>query len=1753
MRRQWIGIGAVVAVGVIAGLAWFNHRSSVSPSSIHPASIHPAAKAQKSDAQGSATATPKQLVFVHRAGKRSAEEVEIDAAQPFEFRRLLIDTSGDAPEACFRFSRTLDPRAEAHYADYVQIEPAIAAAVRTADTDLCIGGFAYGTDYKVTVASGLPSRDGERTASADTVDVSLGDRPSLVAIAGDGYILSRGTAEGLAIQTVNVERVKIHVLRMSDRLASTRSRSSSSYSNDLVFAQTMTSKYGLRQLLQNSAILIWSGEMTVMNDHNRTVATAFPIANVIKPDQSGAYLVVAEDATKAMPDKFWNDVGTRNQRDAEDYQNGWLNNIAAHWVIATDIALTAISGTDGLHVSARSYRTAEPIKDIKLVLLAAGQDLLGEGLTDGDGRAEFAPGLIRGQGAAAPATLVAYGAAGDFALLDLARAAFDLSDRGVSGLPVPSGAEAFLYTDRGIYRPGETVEAVALVRDRLGRALEDTPLTLILRRPDGLEAKRFLLKSQAGAGFHQAVALSQTAARGMWSIEALVDPAGQPVGRAQFEVQDFVPETLKVTLASQLTALRPNQPIDVSVDGQFLYGAPAAGLKGEAELRIVRDPAPVPDARDYRFGLIDEKVDDTVQPLAMTPADDAGHAKISDLLKPPAPTTAPLKAILSAGLFEPSGRIARDQIGIPIRTKPVLIGIKPRFPDDRADEEKDARFEIRAFDDSGKPIARSKLQWSLAREDRVYDWFETGGGWRWHFHTVDHPVASGDLAVGETAPAALAQPVEWGSYRLTVSDPESGAATSVRFYAGWGQTSQSAETPDKLDVSVDKPAYVAGDTATVHIRGPFAGKAQLTLASDRVFETRLLDLPKDGTTIKVKVSDDWGSGAYAVVSAYRPLSEGRSRDPARAVGVAWIAIDAAPRILSVSFGTPEKVLPRGTMDVPLKVDGAKSDDPVYVTLAAVDEGILQLTRFRTPDPAAALFGKRRLGIDIRDDYGRLLDGSAITGPIREGGDEASVGGPGLPVTSTRTVALFSGPIEVGHDGTAHVALNMPDFEGQLRIMAVAWSRNAVGHGEGRVFVRDPVIADLALPRFLAPGDTARLAVLMHNTEGVPGTYHLEIAADGAAKVSADHALDYDLAVGQRQMDAVTLQGLDEGVGTIRADLSGPNGYKVHREWQIAVRGAHYPLTIESTAAQDPGEAFTLDSRGLDAFVPGSVSISVGYSAFAGVDVASLLQSLYRYPYGCTEQLTSTAFPLLYYNDPILLGRAPRDGGVKQRVQKAIDSILDRQDAKGEFGLWRPNDGRGSVWLDAYALDFLLHAKEAGFEVPEAPMRRGLGWLARSVRQIDYERSGAFLFEGPHATRAYAAYLLARTGRADVGSLRYAHDTVTAARDEQGYVPASVHWGRNATTDTLAQPLSLGQLGGALSLMGDHPRARDAFNMAIANLGVRNFPGWWWSYSYYTEIRDTAGLLSIAAEVGEADIAQRLMDHLIQLNPSSAELDTQDKAWVLAAAHSLNADKEARSITVNGTADPNVTLPTAFAPGIEEARAGYTIVNSGNRELYRTVVVRGSPKMAPAAMELGYALKKEYLSLDGSPIDPSHLRQNDRIIVSLRGENKDRERHQTVLVDPLPAGWEIESPVYESVRPSQPAGTAFYRRARNKKGEASGNGTGGNGPAAWKAPAYEFLGPLTHANLLEARDDRLVAAFDLGRDVARERSRYFSNIETDAAGRPIKRLEDNEFHVAYVIRVVTPGSFTLPEAVVEDMYRPGVMARTEAAQTMADPR
>ncbi len=1475
----------------------------------------------------------------------------------FAFTRLDIDTTKPQAEACLAFTRTLDVSGKTHYEDYLAIDPQTRIVVRALDQRLCISGLSFNQTYTVTLKTGFPDASGVKLAEAETVPVELRDKPALVRFGG-GIILPRDNADGVPVTTVNVAKLKLKVIRVGDRLLSQIESG--------VVDETTLYSYDQTQLENSQGAVVWSGTMDVANVKNDSVVTLFPIRQILKDKKPGAYVLVARDAATA--------------KDDSDSGGGYdSSERAAQWVIDSDIALTTFQGANGLAVFARSYASAKPLANVKLTLVGRDNNIISTATTNADGRADFDAGFFKATGGDEPVVVMAYGGNDDFSFLDLRRPAFDLTDRGVGGRAASGPVDAFLYTERGVYRPGETVQSVATLRDRIG-AVVNAPLTLVASRPDGVEFSRTTIAGAALAAgtVTWSLALKKTASHGRWQIAAYIDPKGEAVGRVQFDVADFVPQRLKVTLVPQESVLHPNTDLHIRAESRFLYGAPAAGLSGEAEAHITADPNPFPAFALYHFGRMDDNFSDVTVTLNVPTTDDAGVTEVTGTIGDIADTTLPLKAIVKVSIHEPGGRTTDRTVEIPLRTRDVAIGLRPDFDDNSVAENARAGFEAIAVDGSGRRIALSHLDYSWVRENTMYQWYQDQGQWKYESVTRDHLVTSGTLDIGAASPAKLAQNFPWGTYRLTITDPKSKASSSYRFYSGWA-ASAAGDRPDRIPVAADKPSYKPGETARIAIKPTASGQALVVVAGDRVFSSRLISAPAEGTSVEIPVSADWGAGAYVLVTDYRALNDATGREPVRAIGVAWLGVDNSARTLTPLIGGPNKITPRKHITIPVVVKGLESGEAAYLTLAAVDEGILQLTDFKSPDPVGYYFGKRRLGVGMHDDYGRLIKAEkGPLGSLREGGD--NLGGRPLAVVPTRTVALFSGLVKIGAGGMAQVPLDIPDFNGELRLMAVVLSDKKVGRADRPLTVRDPVVAELILPRFLAPGDKASAALDLNNVEGPSGSYTASVTTSGPVGFDSGttHAETRMLGKGQRALVPFQLVGRDLGIATISLSLTGPGGYKVSRSWQIEVRAPQLDVVRDEESVLGAHQSFVANRALVGDIVPSTLTAAINVTAAHGYsDVPGLLRWLDKYPYGCIEQTTSRAMPLLYFNDLAGIAGITRDQALPQRLQDAVDNVLDMQNYAGNFGMWGPGSD-ADPWLSIFALDFLAQAKDKGYVVPNDALKRGANWLRQTASSDSNDDD----------VRAYSFYVLAHLGQVNLSDLRYFSDT----RGQE--------W-----NTAMAAALT----GAAAARAGDRSRATYAFGRA-RDIIMSADPQRYSLDDYGSFVRDLAGTTALALEGGDPEIVPALMKRTADVDMRLNATTTQEKAWMLRAAYQLTLQKTKLNVLVNGKPASLRDGAIRLVPSLGQLSAGITLTNAGDAPVWREVSVQGTPAAPLPAEAAGLTLKKTVWTLSGQPADLANLKQNDRVMIVIEGQMENGYYRQMAALDLLPAGLEIEMPI-----------------------------------------------------------------------------------------------------------------------------------------------
>jgi uncharacterized protein YfaS (alpha-2-macroglobulin family) len=1475
----------------------------------------------------------------------------------FRITDYKVDNDSAAPRVCFQFSDPLARKTD--FTPYVAVSGATTGAISTEDQQLCVEGLKHGERYAIVIRQGLPSTVGESLLKNADYEIYVRDRSPQVHFAGKSYVLPRTGQQGAPLVTVNTAKVAIDLYKIGDRnLLAAVQRDD--------FLKEIASDRG-QEIADTDGKKVWSGSMDVASELNKEVVTDFPILQAAGKLEPGVYIVTARP---------WK--GSDSSGSGSDDSG----NLATQWLVVSDLGLATLSGDDGLHALVRSLATAAPLAGVEVKLIARNNEVLASKTTAADGRVDFDPGLTRGTGGSAPSLIVASTADGDYNFLSLLQNAFDLTDRGVSGRDAPKALDAFVFTERGVYRSGEIVFTTALLRDAKGVAAPGLPLTLIAHRPDGVEYKRVVLPDQGQGGRAYALPLLPGSPAGTWRIEVFADPKGPSIGETTFLLEDYVPERLDVELKPTQKVLTQGEPAEIGVDAKFLYGAPAAGLDVTGSITVQAvDGAALAGFDGYAAGLADDEFEAVTNQLdAKVQTDEKGHAQVSIDL-PDATAAKPLEAKIVLRVAEPGGRAVERVVTLPIRAKSTLIGVKKDF-DETLGEGQAAMFEAIAVAPDGSRVARKGVEWSLYKLDNEYQWYNSDGHWSYEPVKSSRRIAQGTVDIDVDSAAKISANVSWGKHRLDIKSPD-GDQTSITFDVGWGGTA-SADTPDNAVVTLDKASYAAGDEAKLRIASHYTGKASVVVVGDKVDRIIETDLKEGDNVVPFKVESDWGPGAYAVAMTHRPLDVAAKRMPGRALGLAWFSIDQAARKLDIAISAPEKTRPREKLDLPIKIAGLAPGEEAEVTVAAVDLGILNLTHFKTPDPADFFYGQRKLAVDIRDLYGLLVDGmEGAAGAIRSGGDGGASLEGNLP--SQEPVALFSGVVRVGADGVANVSFDMPAFNGSVRVMVAAWSKTKVGSAEATVIVRDPVVATGTLPRFLALGDHSQLHIDLDNVEGEAGDYRLDLDIHGPLTAAADAlSKTIQLKAHQRAALNVPLTAVGVGVASIDLDLVGPK-LEAKQHFVIGVESGASDLYRRTIRTLAGGASQTISNDLLADFVPGSGSVSVAVSPFGALDAPAVLQALDRYPYGCSEQLVSRAMPLLYYNRLASLENLGVDVDVDKRVKETIDKVMARQDSNGAFGLWSADSNNDDMWLDAFVTDFLTRARERGFEAPKQGFNQALERLRNEVANAadPSADSGQPL--------AYALYVLARNGRPVIGDLRYLADT---------------------KLDVFKTPLAKAQIAAALAMLGDRTRAGKIFSTSVQSLRDEHDDG----YSrpdYGSLLRDSAGSLALLAEAnlkgGEVadDTIVKVSQIVEDARAARTYTSTQEDTWMVLAAEALADRAPAHQFTIDGQTTTGAIYRKWRGFALDAKPS--TIVNTSQSPALMVITTSGAPIVPEPAASSGYDVERAFYKLDGTKFDASRVTQNDRFVIVLKVTEAEAKYARLLVVDRLPAGLEIDNP------------------------------------------------------------------------------------------------------------------------------------------------
>lgn len=1533
------------------------------------------------------------------------------------------------------------------------------------------------TRYVVKINAGLPARGGKKLEAEARYSVRTAAVSPAYYFASRGMVLPAKQNGGLPVVTVNVSEVDVQFLRVKpgqlprflDRVISGPRPAPRARDED--YEDGDEGYYGWNATNLKGAVNNWSldalhkmtesvyvGRFLTEKKANKRNVTFLPVEDIKELREPGIYIAVM-----SQPNRF-----------RHDYQ--------VTYFYVSDLGLSTRIFSKSADVYVSSLTSGKARSGVEISWLDENAKVLARAETDGDGRAAFAE-----RPAKARVVMAKNGA--ELSLIALKEPALDLSEYEISG-PPGKPVRLFAYSGRNLYRPGETFDLSILARDADGQPVPPQPVQAILKRPDG--KNQFTATWQPDpkhAGYYRhAIEIPGDAPTGFWNLELRVDPADKLATTSfRFGVEEFMPERMKLDLSSPQQPLVAAGSLNVQVRGDYLYGAPAAGnrLLGVAQFERNKNPLSQ-KLPGFEFGDGNEDTQKFRNELGERTLDDEGRADLDIDLGPAGGKQSPYTVRATLSLLESGGRPVIRSIERVVWPAPVLVGIRPLFAGDYAREGSIAQFEVVRSDTDAKLHGANALPVRLFRESRDYYWrFDDQRGWHSGFAESDELVGSFNVTIPPGARGKLDMPVKYGRYRVEITDPETQAKLKYRFYAGWNARTDESQgiRPDRVALKFDKPGYKGGETARLTLSPPHAGEALVTVEADKTLWVKRVSMPLDGTTLDIPIDKEWKRhDLYVSVVVLRPGNAGEKVTPARALGLAHLTLERSDRKLAVTLDAPKKMEPSARLKVRVKVPEAKGQQAV-VTLSAVDAGILNITRYATPDPFSHFFGKLRYGADMYDVYGHLIEKlGGQKGKLKFGGDGAPKASRGLP-KKVHLVDLFSGPVTLNPQGEAEIALEVPDFNGTLRLMAVVATTDRFANAESEVVVAAPLVAELLTPRFLTIGDQAVVALDLHNLSGAAQKLKVALVNRDGLKI---HNAEREVSIKDQQKHTLRFNiesGSAYGLSEVRLAVSGQGGLKLERSFGLQVQAATPNQVISRRYTVNPGATLEIKDSELSGLIPSTLQAHLQISDKAPIDVRSAIQGLLTYPYGCAEQTTSTAYPHVFVDE-----EGARQFGLKPYTQaqradmleKAIARLGAMQAPNGGFSLWG-NVAEYQYWLSAYIGNFLLDARDQGFKVPENMQKNAADFLLKYLQEgvaglpsgkASYSEYGWQDFNyggsGRFGVLSYGAYVLARENRAPLSTLRQMFE-----------LRAHAHSG-----------LALVHLGLALKLMGDEKRAMEALAEGVKK--TRD-SGYWWG-DYGSPLRDAALSYVLLEQYklkldGQENLVGLAADELEKNRYTS----TQEKLALFLLGRNFVNVKEGSPWSVEITSRDKPDVVTAKGSRIQTVKAaeldrGLRIRNTHKEKLYLQLSLSGNPARMPAARDDVIALKRDLYDAQGKSLAGHNLRVGETVLVRVSVKSR-RFFANGLVVDRIPAGLEIENL----------------------------NIVQGEGLGAVTIDGVNPAQAMQNSNILhvEFRDDRFVAA---------------------------ARLHDR-LVLFYRARVVTPGNFVFPPLYVEDMYRPDVYGLT----------
>lgn len=1429
--------------------------------------------------------------------------------------------------------------------------------------------FDVNKSYSLTIARGLKGKIGGVLKESYSGNVAFGELEANIRFTNSKAIyLSKQGGKNVEVQITNVPKVKLVISKI--------------YENNLLLSQ----RYGYYpQETRASHASYDYGYDEGYYDEGYTDALLGDVIYEKEIDtralpKSGAgRLLNLSQFEDRLPD--FKGVYHIVIRSMEQY---WVRD--SRFISLSDLGLIAREGQDKIVIFSNSLKTALPVNGVNVSVYAANNQLIGTGATNNDGVAEITWSKKDFAGFK-PAMIIAK-TADDFNYLPFNSTRVNTSRFEVGGKRInPSGLDAFIYAERDIYRPGERVNFSVIIRDRQWKAPGDVPLQIKFLMPNGKELKSFRKSLNEQGSIEGSIDISGAAITGSYNLEVYTSNDILLAAKS-FSVEEFVPDRIRVSTKLDKNTLKPGESSLLSVNAMSFFGPPAANRNYEMEIQVRQKNFSPPKFNGYNFSLANQNTFFDKQ-VKEGKTDAEGNA--SERYEVPAiySNMGMLQTNFYTTVFDETGRPVSRLSTADIYTQEVFFGVREDwsyyFPLNQP-----VKFQLIAVNRDGNATTTGARVEVIKHEYKTV-LTKSGSYFRYESQKQDQVMHEGKLSIGTNTEYTYI-PRSPGDYELRIYQPGANNYVSRSFYSygSWGGGSNSFEVNNEGNVTIelDKKSYLSGESVKALFKTPFDGRMLVTLETDRVISHQYVEVSNRNANLDLKLTGDHVPNVYITATLIKP-HEVSDIPLTVAHGFQHVIVEERSRKIPIVIEAQKNVRSRTRQKVKVKAMPGS-----YVTLSAVDNGVLQISNFKTPDPYDYFYQKRALQVSSYDIY-PLLFAELRAKLSSTGGDgELSMAkrvNP-MPAKRIKVVSYWSGIRKANASGVAEFEVDIPQFSGEVRLMAVSYKDQHFGAAENTMTVADPVVISTALPRFLSPGDTAFVPVTISNTtsSGATVTAGIEITGPLTIAGSNNHSLSIN-ANSEGRAGFNVVAGSAIGVGNIRITVDGM-GEKFIDQTEISVRP---PSTLQKKAGSGSltgGKTEKINIE-LSDFINGTTDYSLVVSRSPVLELGEQLRYLVQYPYGCTEQTVSAAFPQLYYGDMAELMQLNKQNAANSNtnILEAIRKIKMRQLYNGAVTMW-DGEGKEDWWTTSYAAHFLLEAKKAGFDVDNSLLETMLGYLSNRLKKretITYHYNRNQNKKIAPKEVAYSLYVLALAGQPNVPAMNYYKaKPEMLALDSRYLLSASYATAGDKKSFTALLPAtfsgeeSVPQTGG----------------------------------SYYSDVRDEAIALNALLEVDPGNSQVPVMArHVADKLSNRRWLSTQERAFAFLAlgklSRSANQSTATADVKVGGKVVAQVDGGQWRGDKAVLKGSDIELATKGNGNLYYFWQAEGISSSGGYTEEDSYLkVRKRFFNRFGQPVTGSEFKQNELIIVGITLERSFNTLVENVVItDLLPAGFEIENP------------------------------------------------------------------------------------------------------------------------------------------------